>query len=462
MGILVFAGLGLALAAFFIFRNLLYDSSVHRALQLASKGRFQESLDLLNRLLPRRKNIGVLWGIAKCHHGLKNEAESVKFLKQIPLAEVRGNKYFNTMEYYLLYADVSKAMALYQDAIKYLAYLKANGFDFWTVNLRMAEVFYLLRDLKKAVHHLFITMEQNPKSWEGMLLLTKVYFEIRNFPRSADFGERTCKLNKSCLEARLYAGLSYYKMDKYAQCVEMLEDVAPPASQKEEYLNALGMSHYRLKDYASAYDKLEKLLGLLENYHVLYKDVLYKLAHSAEMIGRFKESFEYWKNLYSLDPKYSDVRVRYRLAELYDKHESFRVYLFSDPSHLRPFLLAVLGRLETNVLKIIDISRNIVEAYCEIKAQGNAFSKILYRFIRGLEVIDRKVIDLFHFEMKQKNCAKGVIYTVGDIPAEVLHQTHVYSIEVIQDRDYVELLDSAYKDYKENMSRGMALDRVIP
>ncbi|GEM_PF-3763547 len=453
MEFLLVVGLVVFGMAFFIIRNVVFDMRVNKGLQAVTKGLFQDAVDLLLPLKERRKNLGVLWGLARAYHGLQNENESVKILKKIPLSQIQGNRYFNTKEYYLFYSDICKAMALYNDSIKYLVYLKNNGFDFWTVNLKIAEVFYIIRDLKKAVHHLFLCLEQNPKSWEAMLLLSKIYYEIRNFPRSAEFGQSALSVNHDCAEAGLYAGLSYYKMDRFGQSIEMLENVTAVGKQRVEYLNALGMSLYKMNDFAGAYDRLGPLLSLLPNYHILYKDVLYKLANSAEKIGRFKESFDYWKDLYTMDPKYSDAKLRYDLATLYNGHESFRIYLFSDPSHFRPFLLAVLGRLGANILKILDLSHNVVEAFCEIKTQEDAFVKVLYRFVRGLEVVDRKVVELFHFEMKHKSCSQGAIYTVGEVSSEVLHLTHIHSIAVIRENEFIGLLDQAYQDYRENMSK---------
>jgi tetratricopeptide (TPR) repeat protein len=440
-------------ALVWVVRIILTDIQISHAFELLAKGRPTEaSLIFKNWMSVRSRSVTCRWGLAKAAFSERRFHEALSFIRTIPQADVRTSGRFTFMDFYLFLADIHTELAQYEDAVKYLIYLKKSGYDLWKVNFLIGEKFYLDNDPRKAARYLNEAVKQNPNAAMCWSLLGIISYEGRNYKSAIYYLQKTLTKDRLDNTARLYLGFSYYRTEQFAQAAGMLKDIEPPNDLRHTYDLMAGMSFYKTFDYMNSYTCLNRYRKVLKKNDPNYPEIIYRLASSCEQIGRFNEAASLWHELVSSAPNYLDVMRRSAISGQYAVHEGFKIFLFSRSETWRSIMAIMVELMGFKTEKTEMISDSVAEIITEKRQKDDGtFDRTLYKFVRSFELsdmIDQKVVELFYHKMKTFNCTEGVIATVGAVTPEVEKYLHVYSIRVMREDELVPLIDQAFQKFK--------------
>jgi len=102
-----------------------------------------------------------------------------------------------------------------------------NNNDDSVSNLQRAKDNYLSKDYQKALLYIMKNLKLYPNSFESLLLKSKIYSGLKNFPKSIQTYDKCLKLNPKCIEAiygqaKCFKELEFYNesISKYKKILE--------------------------------------------------------------------------------------------------------------------------------------------------------------------------------------------------------------------------------------------------
>jgi len=82
------------------------------------------------------------------------------------------------------------------------------------------------------------------------------------------------------------------------------------SDEKLEIHNLIGLCHLNLKELDAAVESFERANEIPEPNPALFKEIRYNLALALEEQGKIDAAIEIWKEIYSLDPAFKDIRTK--------------------------------------------------------------------------------------------------------------------------------------------------------
>lgn len=422
------------------------DWRAERVRALLAARRYEAALALLGRTPAGRAGRSAdLWFRALALEGLGRTAEALATLRAMPILEIRTTRWYSASEVLRRLAEWSERAGEPFEAIKWLAMLRDRGFDTARVRYLMARNFLAMSDYAKALHYADAALAKDRRMHEARLLKGRVFYEAGRYAEAlAEF-----KRSGRSPEALTWTGMTYYRMDLYLPAAKTLRRVFPPPEPlKDEHAFCLGSSLFHLGDFAGAYKQLSRLASLEATRRIPYREVHYRLAVSAERLGKFDEAVEWWEFLADRDPKYLDVAHRLVLAKAYRASDAFRVYLFSPGKRFRVLAGLMLKRLGYRTVKMEEPAERILDVAAERPEEEGEVERVFFRFVRNADPVDRTVLKIVHERMRDHHAREAVLFAAGPLAVEVSGTDGVLPVTVKGHEETARLAEQVFEEYR--------------
>jgi tetratricopeptide (TPR) repeat protein len=443
---LAFAGLVLlaAVGAFFLFRS---DAIARKALSLLERKRYAEAAAWLDRQPADPAHPEYLWFKAMALDGMGRVREALAALRQIPLTATRTNRWYSSLDILSRLAEWSEKNGDHYEAVKYLVLLRDKGFDTAKVRFLLGRNFFGMKDYAKSLHYLREALAKDRRMIEARLLMGRIFYESKQYPAAADEFKISAGRGARSPEAVVLLGFAYYRMDMFLPAAKAMKRVFPPPQAfRDEYAFCLGSALFHLGDFAGAWTNLERLTTAETSAGIPYKEVYYRLAVSAERIGKFREAVEYWEFLSSRDPKYLDTDYRRKLSMAYGRSDAFKVFLFAPMKRFKPFAGLLLREAGFRTVKMESSGDLMLDVVAERPGSEGEVEKAFFRFARTADPVDRKVVQICQMRMRDEQCRQTFVYSAGPLLQDGEREAAAWPITV---KGFPEIVKEAEKIFPE-------------
>jgi tetratricopeptide (TPR) repeat protein len=156
-------------------------------------------------------------------------------------------------------------MGDYKDAIKVLIPLYKKYPNGYTLNLRLAWLFYLNKNYQNAIKHYEIAQKVAPYSFEPKLGLMRVYNTIGKFNKTTEIGNVLLKQDYYNYYGNYYYAYALFSMKDYKNSIAVVDKMLTVYPTSVLFLNLLGMNYQKLGEKEKAKKIFEDVLILDPN-----------------------------------------------------------------------------------------------------------------------------------------------------------------------------------------------------
>jgi len=180
----------------------------------------------------------------------------------------------NIKEIYLKSYNYEK-MGDYQDAIKVLIPLYKKYPNGYTINLRLAYLFYLDKKYKNAINHYKISSKILPYSFEAKLGIMRVYLATQDYKRCIEIGNVILKVDFYNYYANYYYLLSLIGIKDYENALAVVNKMLRLYPTNTLFLVELGKIYHFQGKKELAKKTFEDVL-ILDPNNIVAKEYLNK------------------------------------------------------------------------------------------------------------------------------------------------------------------------------------------
>jgi len=439
----------LALVSIFILFWLWHkDSTLEKIHSSIQKREFYKALKLIESLpLDWKNKPEILWfkGLSLQNTGHKREAFEI--ISKIPLSQTNTTRYYSSYEILTKLAELSEENENYFEAIKYIALLKDRGFDTAMTDFLFAKNFFGLKDFSKCLFYLDRAIKKNRRFIDACTLKGRVYYNLEQYQNAVDIFKKNQLYRRNSV-AQLFLGFSYFKLGMYSLAVKMLERLPLILEFQNDYFYYLGSAFFYLGRFEDAYSRLERLFNVETESFYYYKDIVYKLAVSAEKTSRFNEAMEYWKFLYEREPSFRDTEYRYNLCISFLKSDALRAYLFAPVKRFK-FLCGLMLKSKnyrTVTMKQFDSFLDILAEKPE--AEG-VVDRVFFRFVRSVDPVDRMIVRIIHNRKRDERANRAVLFVPGVVLREGQNEAELLGVNIETLQNIQTLAESVWQEYSK-------------
>lgn len=166
-----------------------------------------------------------------------------KIMLLISLVVFLFSENLNIKEIYLRSYNYEK-MGDYEDAIKVLIPLYKKYPNGYTINLRLAYLFYLNKKYKNAINHYQIASKILPYSFEPKLGMMRVYLTTKDYKRCIEIGNVILKTDFYNYYGNYYYALSLIKIKDYKNALVLVNKILSLYPTDTLFLVELGKIYY--------------------------------------------------------------------------------------------------------------------------------------------------------------------------------------------------------------------------
>ena len=184
-----------------------------------------------------------------------------------------------------------------------------NNNDDSLLNLQTAKDNYLSKDYQKALLYIIKYLKLYPNNFEGLLLKSKIYSCLKNFPSSIQTFEKCLRLNSKCIEAIYGQAKCLKELRFYKEAIEKYRNIIELEPTPKIY-NSIGACLYCMGHKEEAICQYNIAIQLDQNYTPAYFNkgiCLSNLDKKEEAISQYNKAIELNNNY--VDAYFQEVIV---------------------------------------------------------------------------------------------------------------------------------------------------------
>jgi len=164
-------------------------------------------------------------------------------------------------------------MGDYKDAIKVLIPVYETYPNGYTVNLRLAWLFYLNKNYQNAIKHYKLAQKVAPYSFEPKLGLMRVYNTIGKFNKTLEIGNVLLKSDYYNYYGNYYYAYALFALKDYKNSIVVCNKMLSVYPTSVLFLNLLGENYWYMEEKEKA-KKIFKDVLILDPNNIVAKNFL--------------------------------------------------------------------------------------------------------------------------------------------------------------------------------------------
>lgn len=248
----------------------------------------------------------------------------------------------------------------------------------------------------------------DPQHVESYARLGSIMYRKNHINEARIYLDKAIKLDPGNIFASFSLGKILKENTEYARALSLFEIAARAPEYKVKSLIEQGNCYLEMKSYEKAGSALKRAIKMATDQtttDILY--ARYSLAGIFELDRNFVDAVEQWEKIFNVNKKFRDVAQKLTSYQSLRIADAMKDYLIAKEQDFVKLCNKVVTFMKLRTLQVI-----IITDGCQFIAGSFENDDVwLITFLRIANPVSEEIVRAFGGQMKELNCARGIMFT---------------------------------------------------
>ncbi|MBX7059452.1 MAG: tetratricopeptide repeat protein [Leptospirales bacterium] len=433
----------LAVGGYYAYRTMAGPRQLEDIERLVRRGAHREALFELRKFIERDdRNFLARYLLAQTHSAMGEGGAAILEYRQC----LKIARWTPT----ITEAAVRKAMAAALEKSGNLTEAKNEYLIVTQLDSKDVEAFYRTGELlvrggmhQRAIPYLKRALELNPRLADGHALLGQAYFHQSAHQDARLSLQQAVNLKNDQTVAHYFLGLTMRYLGELEPALKELDKAERDPGLRDKAILAKGLTLIDLEAYPRAMQELDRGIKTARAGTDTFINLNYLLATAAEKSRDLPVAIKQWELIERLKPGFRDVREKLKQYQEQRTDDSVKDLVIAGSAQFENLSRKLIENMGHSISAFRLRNDTAAEALTVDDEGGRRQMRrnyTLFWILRDQEALQEKTVRDFHELMREKNAARGIVITAGEVSPQALSFASSRPIDIVDAAKLGELM----------------------
>jgi len=283
----------------------------------------------------------------------------------------------------------------------------------------IGRIFFEMNNFEKAAQYLRMSIKLNPQNAQALYMLGKSLFETSSYVEALQEFTNCIKYEPKKYECHYYIGLCYKHLQDFGKAIEFLNIGERSKDMQIQAILNKGMCYLQMDNNAKVIDELSRGVKICKQKGNVLDTMRYILADAYEKRKDITNAIELWEAIQKDTPKFKDVSEKLGQYNEVRQSDVLKDFMCAPITRFQEIAQSIIEKLELQVNDITVISNEEIvgTARESTKMIGKTLLKYI-KYTRYNEPITYDQIRVCIDDMKRLNCNITLFFSTSGFSSQ--------------------------------------------